>query len=214
MFWYVTQPISCSFACVFEALDMGPVATYTGGPMPALASLHASRNALYASPASFEFRFSRLMCAARNPLSLSLPKRLFCAILITSVTCGDGRKSTCASFEVHTSKVCEPRHVHHSRILSSRITSSYEVMTESFAETMEPPGYAYAAPSSPCSSRAVMHRSGPPASSMRCQSPLVIDRHPCPSLATRSSRRTVSSKWSEVYSPTASCMSASSAILR
>ena len=218
MFRYVTQPISCSFACVAPSfLDTGPVATYTGGPMPAFASLHASRNALYASPALLFRRFCFAEAsrrAALNPLSLSLPNMLFCAIFITSVTCGDGRKSSCASFAVHASKACEPRHVHHSRVLSSLITASYEVMTESSVETIVPPGYAYDAPSSPCLSLAVMHRSGPPASSMRCQSPLVIDRHPCSSLATRSSRRTVSSKWSEVYSPTASCMPASSAILR
>ena len=120
MFRYVTQPISCSFACVAPSfLDTGPVATYTGGPMPAFASLHASRNALYASPALLFRRFCFAEAsrrAALNPLSLSLPNMLFCAIFITSVTCGDGRKSSCASFAVHASKACEPRHVHHSRL--------------------------------------------------------------------------------------------------
>ena len=85
-------------------------------------------------------------------------------------------------------------------------------MTVSGSDSTSPPGYEYRTWSRPPLRFAVMHRSGPPTSSTRCQSPLVIARHACSSFATRSSSATVVAKCFDLSGPTASCMPASFAI--
>ena len=87
-------------------------------------------------------------------------------------------------------------------------------MTESSVETIVPPGYAYDAPSSPCLSLAVMHRSGP--ARVLDALPVALSHRPPPLLLV-GDEIVQAYRLLEVVGgvlPTASCMPASSAILR